>query len=522
MQFRHWLALLAQYRLLIILAVLLGGVVALLASVFATPAYVSESRVAFMRAEGLSIRYMQTRVQALLSPVLAERVGVQLEPPLSANEVLDALDVRVLGQSDALSITAKDEYSSRAAAMANTIASEYVVYSREQILAESERAAEDMEFAISATAARIELLRAQAEAQPESFLVQMELDAALSGLEQLLDFRERILRELSTNAPVMSVIATATVSDVPASPGPLRVGLMGALAGLVLGIVASVTLKSLRQPIWSDSEIERALGAPVVARLPGQDSLQRDSEGFGHIGGNALDVLVANLDLITEQRDAKTMVVTSVAGERPANVAAGIAYSLAMAGKKTVLISTCRGSDSATARFLDRPDAVGLGDALSGTPLSECVRRWGSTALHVMGPGSATRPADDSTYAEMLQPLVTTLARWADRLVIEAPDPFVNPESGLMLATADIALVVVEADRSPRRPLEELGRLLRSASQLLTVSCVTGVDGRIAESRYGSVSGRRPRRDSAHSAPPSGSRHRVRETRTYPRRTRRH
>ena len=67
------------------------------------------------------------------------------------------------------------------------------------------------------------------------------------------------------------MVSPAQVPSTPVSPDPLRIGMIGAVLGLVLGIrQAAVGLEHLDDRIRSRDDVERFIGTqpPVLAAIP--------------------------------------------------------------------------------------------------------------------------------------------------------------------------------------------------------------------------------------------------------------
>ncbi|MEZ5728838.1 MAG: chain length determinant protein EpsF [Burkholderiaceae bacterium] len=126
-------------------------------------------------------------------------------------------------------------------------------------------------------------LRAALEAQRQKVLklkkerdqlavLQREVDSAQKALDLVTQRLTQTSLETQTRQSNVSVLSPATPPSTPTSPKPKLNTVIGALAGLVLGILSALVLESVHKPLRSSEDMLDAVGVPILAVLPRADS----------------------------------------------------------------------------------------------------------------------------------------------------------------------------------------------------------------------------------------------------------
>ncbi len=153
-----------------------------------------------------------------------------------------------------------------------------------------------------------------------------------------------ILRTAASTADgAAEVVQAATPPSSPSSPKPKRNALIGAFAGLLLGLALAVVREQLDRRVRGSQALEDAFGLPVLASVP-------KSRAFGAQDGKALEqlpareaeafqILRANLRYLNTERELRSVVVTSTGpGDGKSTVALNLAKADAIVGKKVLLV----------------------------------------------------------------------------------------------------------------------------------------------------------------------------------------
>jgi Mrp family chromosome partitioning ATPase len=141
------------------------------------------------------------------------------------------------------------------------------------------------------------------------------------------------------------VLTPATVPSAPYAPNPMRSALLGFGIGLFAGIGLAFLLEQFDTRIRKPEEVALTLRQPILGRIPrisskllDQSSLVTMQQPSGHIA-EAFRMVRTNLDFMAVDNDIGSIVVTSCVKSEGKSVAtANLAISMALAGKKVVVV----------------------------------------------------------------------------------------------------------------------------------------------------------------------------------------
>jgi capsular polysaccharide biosynthesis protein len=254
---------------------------------------------------------------------------------------------------------------------------------------------------------------ARARADLNRQLTALSSSARASAMGDAL--RERIsdlaLQEATAGSD-LQLAEPATVPSAAYSPRPLRNAVLGALAALLLGVLAAVVRDRHRAGGFDAREFGTAAGLPLLALLPvgrGQRQrfawmpavLRRRSEVAA-----AERVVVEQAALLGSVRMAlppkgQPVIVVCAVGEAEGahQVAAGLARSLSWAGQETALVRTSQweevDAELESARRAGHRYVILDGPAVAGSPELQLVACHASAAILVgeLGRTSAAEAA---------------------------------------------------------------------------------------------------------------------------------
>ena len=259
------------------------------------------------------------------------------------------------------------------------------------------------------------------------------------------------------------VIDYAEVPKSPNSRGVMRKGMIGGLAGGVLGCGILLLLFLLNRKITNTKELEDNYTPPVLASvlrvkkqgykttsyLLNEKSDMESLESYAKLRMNLLYTLVG--------KESHTVIITSaISGEGKSTIAANMAISCAMSDKKTLLIDGDMRRACQRDIFEYDKKVKGLSDILVGIiPWQEAIMHNVKGSLDILSAGQfPPNPAELLGSTEM-QKLLADLEKEYDLILMDMPP--VNIVSDPLILSTHVAgcLFVIRQNYSDHRDVRK-------------------------------------------------------------------
>jgi capsular exopolysaccharide synthesis family protein len=179
------------------------------------------------------------------------------------------------------------------------------------------------------------------------------------------------LRKQARNVDAVEIVQLAPVPTSAVSPKPGRDAFLGACLGFILGLGIAFLRQALDRRVSSVDDVRRALNLPLLGYVRG-DTLGRVgmfANGLALESGQDLDafrIVRTNVGFLGGEEPLTTLAVTSALPEEgKSTVAAGLAYANALAGRRTLLVE-CDLRRPMAAERLGLDSGPGLSDHLAG------------------------------------------------------------------------------------------------------------------------------------------------------------
>ncbi|MDO8879947.1 MAG: polysaccharide biosynthesis tyrosine autokinase [Coriobacteriia bacterium] len=507
MELRDYLNVIRARKWVIVQAVVIVALAALVASLLQAPVYEGQAKVLISeKGSGVDIfgsigldissqpeRGLQTQVQLMqVRPLLENTIrtlGLGITPEALARRVT----VSAVGQTNIVTITATDGDPARAAAIANTLAEEFVGWSRDY-KRESINAAVD-EVSVRLDASRTEILelgrRIQDEGKSDELAAELAIATGsyttLAGkLEEL-----RISAQLETGSGRM--VSPAVEAASPVEPSPARNTALGLAVGLVFGLGMAFLYEYLDNTIKSSEEIEELVGAPVLGLIPAEKyekDERRRATILTHPGSSAAEayrVLRNNLDFINFEHNITTLLVTSAApAEGKSTVAANLAAGLAQAGKKVVLLASDFRKPT-TEQFFGVRNLVGLSDVLTGSHTLKAALQRPREDMDLLVLTSGKMPPNPSELlgSEKMKQLLEELKGWADWVIVDTPPLLAVADGAAVARWCDGVILVTKGGGSTREAVKKAREMLDNVGARTLGAVVWGLESRAGGGGYG-------------------------------------
>lgn len=291
----------------------------------------------------------------------------------------------------------------------------------------------------------------------------------------------QLVEELETSARGGSPAATATLVDdaqVPVSasvPNWTRNLLVGALAGLLIGLVAAIARDKLDRSVRSSDEAAGAAGAPFIGSIPGPGRGKSQGIPFGadqNATTEAFRVLRTNVLSSDGGRTSGAFVVAGpTSGAGASTLSLGLAAAVAESGRSVVVVDGDLRNRGVSKR-IDMDDAAGLGEALTGSArVSELVLDTDVRGLHVLPAGSASDQSTKLLGGDAMVRIIKELASNFDLVLIDGSPLLAFSDSVVLANATDGVLVVAQANSTTTADIAAAAEKVTTAgSQVLGVA----------------------------------------------------
>ena len=272
---------------------------------------------------------------------------------------------------------------------------------------------------------------------------------------------------LSARRPIVEVYSEPAKASAPSTPNVKMNLIVGAVVGIISGIVVAFVYNYFDTSVKSLEDAERHLALPVLGVIP-QDAGLLALQGGNSPDAEAYRILRTNIELKRALFKARTFAVVSAnAGEGKTTTLSNLAYVYAAAGFSTLMIDADLRRPR-LARYAEMEDSYGLSNYLtSDIPLKDAVFKTGIPNLYLMPSGP--QPVDPSGVlgSYRMEQLLNETSRRFDIVFFDSPPVLGVSDASLIVSKVDAALIVLQPRKMPLKAL------------LRTKSIINNVGGQI-------------------------------------------
>lgn len=304
----------------------------------------------------------------------------------------------------------------------------------------------------------------------------------------LLQKREEAALSLAPTIGNVRVIEKAEASLSPISPRKSIVYLTGFTIPLLLGFCWVSGKELFSSKVLFRSDLESSSTIPIVGELAFVNQPLNERLISNHKDLFVEDQfrrIISDLQLYEKEKSAKTVLITSsIEGEGKSYVSANIALTLAASGKKTALIDMDLRKASISKVF-------GLND----TPgISEFIKEKKTSftgvqkdnGLKVFPAGKRTTDSSNIILNQTWKHFMANLKEEYDVIIIDSPPISQVSDANLMAPHADLSLIVVRHDHTPKFILQNNNELINKKGFEHSGIIFNGIKPRgIIKKRYG-------------------------------------
>jgi capsular exopolysaccharide synthesis family protein len=452
---------------------------------------------------------MNTETQIAQSRPIAESVRETLGLEMTAQALLQSLDVETVRDTTVLEIRYTAVDAEVATKIANGFATAYLDARSKLVRDRQKDFAEPIQARIDELDRRWEEVINQIKDEKDPVAKRLLEADAITLKSQFEELGARLgqLEFIGFTTSGGHIVASATPPERPTGPSIPAASAFGVVLGALVGAGVTIVRKLLTDRVADAEEIEEQLGAPVIGVIPEVPGwterkavhLITREDPASHVS-EAYRTLGTNIRFAASRRPLEILMVTSsLPEEGKSATASNLALVLAQSGLRTILVDADLRRPRA-GKFLDVPPGPGFREALEGwRELVDVIQVSEVPGLAVLRSGEI--PADPASLLSGpdVERVFAELRKAADFIVCDAPPVLPVADASILAAKADGVLFVHDPSISPKTALGEAVRQLRQAGG----EVIGGVHNNVTRSQrtylgyaryeayYGSPAGRR-------------------------------
>ena len=502
-------------------AVALGVIVGAASHFLQTPVYESGAQVLLQQSSTTQSLVQQPQTQVdpatlaaaqvivIRSAAVASAASAGIKGHPAPGDILGHVRVAVSPTSSVLTIIASSEDPVQAQQIANAMAKAYIANRYAFAVGNLRAAVAAVKPQLKALQNQITSLdnRIAAPVLPgatSTGLLQSQRDAAQAQYQALFSKQEELSLDIQLTRSVAELVSAAGLPGAPVSPNPRRDALLGAMAGLLIGLGIELLREKFADKVNSAEELEQIVSRPVLAEVPIDEVVAAaKSPAVMRPGAfsEAMRTLRTGLQFLGVEHPLHRIVVSSAGtGDGKTTIAAHLAVAYAEAGFTTALVSADLRRPQVETLFGGAPSEFGLSTLLAGATMrprfAPYANGTGPANGNGNGNGNGAHGADDATVqaralriaeflklqaidagvanlvvipggptppnpAELLgstqmREVLDVLSTYFDVIIIDTPPALIVTDSVVLSDAADGVLVVASHAKSTRRDLKRL------------------------------------------------------------------
>lgn len=343
------------------------------------------------------------------------------------------------------------------------------------------------------------------EVEQELLILERDYDNMKNNYRSLLEKRlnARVAENLEKRKKggQFRILDPASFPRAPVTPNQPRIMILALILGCVFGVGGAAIREQLNPQFQRPEELELLLGPQLLAAIPdftlefnrmswrrflpgkrlltgavdldeeGRQDLMVDRRLFAQSNDSPLlsngfvakwlpnssvaeqyRVAATRLSLIRTKGQSTVVAVTSaVKGEGKTTTVINLGYTMARdLGKRTLLLD-CDFKFPMLHRYAETIPKVGLADCLMGdVPLDDCLFEFPDAPCWIMPVGSSIVSSNELLRTERLGGILAQLRERFEYIVINTPPIFPLAAMNVLARHADLLLLVVRADSTPK------------------------------------------------------------------------
>jgi uncharacterized protein involved in exopolysaccharide biosynthesis len=276
------------------------------------------------------------------------------------------------------------------------------------------------------------------------------------------------------------VLAPARLMKRPVSPNYLKLGFIGLVCGLCLGLLYTSVVETMRLRVSTSSQLSELTGLPVSATIPKLPGRAEEAllASVGDPEAKPLESFryLAFASSSKFESLPRVLLFTSAQGADATLAALKFSWAVAQTGLKTLLVDADLRKATASDRLLKEPKpgvSDLLGRSMLPTESSDLLVDTRHENLWFLPAGSANGASLADYQTTLVLSFLETLKSLADVVVLDLPACDVLSDAARMAKLVDDVYLVVSARETPYRQVPQAQEILmqsgaKSVSLILT------------------------------------------------------
>lgn len=273
------------------------------------------------------------------------------------------------------------------------------------------------------------------------------------------------------------------ISNNPVSPNvPLNL-ILGAVAGLILGVVIAFFLEYLDTSVKTLEDVERFLQVPVLAVIPKDVGILHRQNGMSP-DAEAYRILRTNIEFNRKNpEDNAITVVSGGAGEGKSTTLVNLAYICAQGGYTTLMIDADLRRPRLHTHF-DINNSVGLTNYLTTElMLEDVILQTPVDNLYFMPSGILPADAAGILNSRRMSELIQDVKQRFDLVLVDSPPILGVSDASVLASEVDLTMLVVQHRKLPRNMLMRVKQAVENVGGHVIGVVLNNVDVR-SDSQY--------------------------------------
>lgn len=327
------------------------------------------------------------------------------------------------------------------------------------------------------------------ERQLVSISRQQEIKAGLYLM--LLQKREENAITLASTANNARMVDEALADAIPVSPKGKMIYLVALILGIALPVVVIYIIELLKYKIEGRADVEKITSLPIVGDVPLSEDKGKEESIVVHENQNDLMAEtfrnVRTNVLYMMRSDEKVILVTSTTGEGKTFIASNLAVSLALLGKKIVIVGLDIRKPGLNKAFQLSHKEQGISQFLANpehTDLMSLVQVSNINSNLSILPGGPIPPNPTELVArESLSQAIDILKKHFDYIILDTAPIGMVTDTQLISRVANASIYVCRADYTHKADYTLINELSEQKKLPNLCTLINGLD--MKKKKYG-------------------------------------